>query len=111
MKVPKWKPYEGELEIQQMQVIQSDLDDMAEQHTRAMKAYGTRSEQAKRAFRLYKRMAYRKELLDCERSQMVEGEWEITKMQAVTIEDLLQKREERRQATDKYGLDEEGSDE
>ena len=38
---------------------------------------------------------------------MVEGEWEITQMQAVTIEDVLEKREEHRQAADKYGLDSE----
>ncbi len=69
------KIYDGEAEIQQMQVItQSDLDNMAAQHRRAITTYGRDSEQAKRAFRLYKRMAYRKELLDCERSQMVKGE-------------------------------------
>ena len=38
---------------------------------------------------------------------MVEGEWEITQMQAVTIEDVLEKREEHRRAADKYGLDSE----
>ena len=61
-------------------------------------------EQAKRAFRLYKRIGWRKKMLDWERSQMVEGEWEITQMKEVTIEDVLQKREERRQAVNQYGI-------
>lgn len=57
--------FDGEAKIQQMSIItQADLDAMRQEHRRALREYGRNSRQAKRAFRLYKRMAYRKQMLD-----------------------------------------------